>query len=155
MRTARRQGEPGQHLPANVAGVHLPLGTRVVAGALGTSAVAHVVRPQVFAPLVPPWLGRPEPWVLGSGVIEAACAAGLVTGRRWAPAATTATLAVIWVGNLQMALDLQRGDRPAWQKAAGWARMPLQVPLMRAAWRSPTRGGLSPDRAPAHGQPRR
>jgi hypothetical protein len=52
---------------------------------------------------------------------------------------TTATLAVVWVGNLQMAVDVQRSGRPAWFKAAVWARMPLQIPMMRAAWNSPTR----------------
>jgi uncharacterized membrane protein len=112
----------------------------IVIGAFTTSGIAHLVRPAVFAPLIPPRLGDPRPWVLGSGVAELACAAGLATGQRWAPAATTATLAVVWVGNLQMALDVQHSSRPAWQKAALWARLPLQVPLMAAAWRSPTRG---------------
>ncbi|MCU0282502.1 MAG: hypothetical protein MUD13_01175 [Candidatus Nanopelagicales bacterium] len=117
----------------------LPVGTTMVAAALGGSGVVHLVRPEVFEPLIPMWLGDPRPWVLGSGVAELACAAGLVTRRRWAPGAATATLAVIWVGNLQMALDLQGSRRPTWQKAAAWARLPLQVPMMRAAWRSPVR----------------
>jgi uncharacterized membrane protein len=116
-----------------------PLGTMMVAGALGTSGVVHLVRPAVFEPLIPRWLGEPTPWVLGSGVAELACAVGLLTGQRWAPAASTATLAVIWVGNLQMALDVQGSRRPTWQKAAAWARLPLQVPMLRAAWRSPVR----------------
>jgi uncharacterized membrane protein len=115
----------------------LPRGTRVVVGAFAVSGTVHLLRPEVFAPLIPGQLGDPRPWVLGSGVAELVCAAGLVSRRRWAPAATTATLAVIWVGNLQMAVDLQRTARPTWQKAAGWARMPLQAPLMRWAWASP------------------
>lgn len=117
----------------------LPVGTRIVIGAFTVSGVVHLVRPAVFAPLIPPRLGDPGPWVLGSGVAELVCAAGLVTRQSWAPAVTTATLAVVWVGNLQMALDLQRSGRPAWQKAAAWARLPVQVPLMRAAWQSPRR----------------
>jgi hypothetical protein len=48
-------------------------------------------------------------------------------------------LAVVLVGNVQMALDMQRSRRPAWQKAATWARVPLQIPMMRAAWNAPTR----------------
>jgi hypothetical protein len=33
-----------------------------------------------------------------------------------------------------MALDVQRDRRrPAWQKAAAWARVPLQLPLVAAA----------------------
>jgi uncharacterized membrane protein len=118
----------------------LPRGTWVVAGAFATSGVVHLVRPSVFEPLIPPQLGDPTPWVLGSGVAELACAAGLLSRQRWAPAATTATLAVVWIGNLQMALDVQRSPRrPAWQKAAAWTRLPMQLPLIHWAWTSPTR----------------
>lgn len=115
----------------------LPVGTRVVIGAFAVSGVMHLLRPSAFAPLIPRQLGDPAPWVLGSGVAELACAAGLATREPWAPAATTATLAVIWIGNLHMALDLQRSQRPTWQKVAGWARLPVQLPLMKAAWESP------------------
>ena len=118
--------------------MHLPLGKALVAGALATSGATHLARPQVFEPLIPPQLGHPTAWVYASGVAEIVCAAGLVTRQPWAPALTTATLATIWVGNLQMAVDVQRSSRPAWQKAAAWARMPLQVPMMRAVWASPS-----------------
>lgn len=119
--------------------MELPLGTKIVAGAFATSGVIHMVRPQVFEPMIPRELGSRRAWVYGSGVAELACAAGLLTGQRWAPAVTTATLAAVWVGNAKMAVDVQRSSRPAWFKAAVWARMPLQVPLMRWAWNSPTR----------------
>ena len=117
----------------------LPTGTKLVIATFAVSGVVHMVRPQVFEPLVPQQLGAPRPWVYGSGVLELVCAAGLTTRQRWAPAVTTATFAGIWVGNLKMALDVQRSRRPAWQKAAVWARMPVQVPLLKAAWTSPTR----------------
>ena len=106
-------------------------------GAFTVSGVVHLVRPAVFAPLVPSQLGDPAPWVLVSGVAELVCAAGLATRSPWAPAMTTATLAVVWIGNLHMAIDFQRSTRPAWQKVAAWARLPVQVPLMKAAWESP------------------
>lgn len=109
----------------------------MVIGAFALSGVTHLVRPQVFEPMIPERLGPPRPWVVGSGLLELACAAGLATRQPWAPAVTTATLAAIWVGNLQMALDVQRSRRPVWQKAAVWARMPLQAPMMKAAWTSP------------------
>lgn len=118
-----------------------PLGTKLVAGAFTVSGVVHLVRPQVFEPLIPRQLGNRRAWVYGSGVAELACAAGLLTGQRWAPAVTTATLAVVWVGNVQMAVDVQRSRRPTWFKAGVWARVPLQIPMMRAAWTSPTRNG--------------
>lgn len=117
----------------------LPTGTWLVISAFTLSGTAHLARPQLFEPLIPRSLGAPAPWVLGSGVAELACAAGLATRQPWAPAAATALLAAVWVGNIQMAVDVQRSSRPSWQKAAAWARLPVQVPLMRAAWRSPTR----------------
>jgi uncharacterized membrane protein len=98
-----------------------------------------MVRPQVFEPLIPRQLGNRRAWVYGSGVAELVCAVGLLTGQRWAPVATTATLAAVWVGNWHMAMQVQRSSRPAWFKAAVWARLPLQVPMMRAAWNSPVR----------------
>ena len=116
-----------------------PLGTTMVAGALALSGFVHLVRPQVFEPLIPQQLGQPRAWVYASGVAELVSAGGLATRQPWAPAVSTATLAVIWVGNLQMALDLQRSNRPTWQKVAGWARMPAQVPMMWSAWTSPVR----------------
>lgn len=95
----------------------------------------------MFYPLIPRTFGDPHPWVLGSGIAELACAAGLLTRRRWAPPATTLTLAVIWVGNWQYAIAVQRSSHtPWWLKAAAWARLPLQAPLLVWAWRSPTHG---------------
>jgi uncharacterized membrane protein len=129
----RRRAHHGGSLWA----VGLPLGTRIVVSAFTASGVVHLVRPEVFDPLIPRQLGSPRPWVLGSGIAELVCAAGLATRQPWAPSVTTATLAVVWIGNMQMALDVQRSGRPAWQKAAAWVRLPLQVPLMRAAWASP------------------
>ena len=116
-----------------------PVRTAIVIGAFAASGVVHLVRPGVFEPVIPPVLGDPTPWVIGSGVAELVCAAGLATRQPWAPAATTGALAVVWVGNVHMALGFHRSRRPAWQKAAAWARLPLQVPLMWAAWTSPRR----------------
>lgn len=116
----------------------LPAGSHIVVAAFTTSGVVHLVRPQVFVPLIPRALGPATPWVIASGVAELGCAAGLATRRPWAPAATTATLAAIWVGNWSMALKWQRSERRSTaQKVVGWARLPLQVPLMVWAWKSP------------------
>ena len=69
-----------------------------------------------------------------------ACAAGLVGRTRWAPTAAAATLLVIWVGNVQHAVRIQRSSRTSRvQKAIGWGRLPLQVPLIRWALASPVR----------------
>ncbi|MGV1003592.1 MAG: hypothetical protein ACOYEV_02255 [Candidatus Nanopelagicales bacterium] len=122
----------------------LPVGTKVVAGAFAVSGVIHLVRPRVFIPLVPRPLPRHEA-VIVSGVAELVCAAGLLVRARWAPTASAALLLAVWPGNLQMALDLQRSDRPAAAKVAGWARLPVQLPLIAAAWRSPVRQGPASD----------
>lgn len=124
-------------MPGYAGAMRLPLGTALVAGAMGVSGVVHLVRPEVFEPLIPPQLGDPTPWVYGSALPELASAAGLLAGARWAPALATTTLAVIWIGNVQMAVDLQSSRRPGWQKAVAWARVPLQLPMMRAAWTAP------------------
>jgi uncharacterized membrane protein len=119
----------------------LPTGTRIVIGAFATSGVVHFAAPRVFAPLVPRALGPADPWVYGSGAAELVCAAGLAARRRWAPAATAATLAAVWVGNVHLARRWQASDRSAVLKAAAWARLPLQVPLIVWALRSPVREG--------------
>ncbi len=116
----------------------LPIGTKIVVTAFTVSGVTHLVRPQVFRSLMPRWLGDPKPWVYASGVAELVCAAGLLTRQRWAPAATVATLSVIWVGNVQMAVNLQSSAKVgSAAKVAGWLRLPLQAPLIHWAWNSP------------------
>ncbi len=132
----------------------LPMGTKIVVGSFATSGVVHLVAPRVFEPLIPRALGAPRPWVWASGLAELGCAAGLVTRRRWAPAATAATLGVIWVGNWSMAVQWQRSSRrTTLQRASAWARLPLQLPLMWWAWNSPTgtsgTGGSGGSVAPA------
>jgi uncharacterized membrane protein len=117
-----------------------PVGTRVVIGAFAASGTLHLVRPSTFAAMIPPALGDPKPWVIGSGAVELLCAAGLATRQPWAPRATAATLGVVWIGNFEMARRLQgSASAPALAKAAAWARLPLQVPLIVWALRSPTR----------------
>lgn len=120
--------------------IALPGGTWLVAGLFAASGTLHLVRPATFEPLIPPELGDPTAWVLASGVAELACAGGLLARARWAPAATAATLVVIWAGNLQMAVDVTRSSRTGPAAVVGaWVRLPLQVPLIRMAIRSPRR----------------
>lgn len=118
----------------------LPIGTKIVAGAFLTSGIVHLVRPQVFEPLVPRALPARREIVIGSGVVEIACAAGLLARQPWAPFASSALLVAVWPGNVTMAVAWQRSERVSVpMKAVAWARLPLQLPLIRWAWRSPTR----------------
>lgn len=108
-------------------------GARGVAIAFAVSGAAHLVRPSVFRPLIPPSLPAKDAWIAGTGVAELFSAAGLVTGQRWAPATTFLTLLAVWPGNAWHAVATHRsGAHPA-VKAGVWARLPLQVPMLRAA----------------------
>lgn len=106
---------------------------RLVLGAFAVSGAAHLVRPTLFRPLIPPALPRPHVWVVATGVAELACAVGLARGSRWAPAASAATLVVEWPGNWYHAFAVQRSSAPAVLKVTLWLRLPLQVPMVRAA----------------------
>nr|WP_307873823.1 MULTISPECIES: DoxX family protein [unclassified Frankia] len=108
-------------------------------GAFLVSGVTHLVRPSVFTSAVPPVLPRPREIVYLSGVAELVCAVGLLTKAHWAGPASAALLVGVWPGNLQMALDAtsrvrQGGAQPRdlALAALAWARMPLQVPMIRA-----------------------
>ena len=113
-------------------------GALALAGLLGVAGTTHLVVPRLYDRLIPPWLGPPRPWVLGSGVAELACALAVavpLTRRRGALAAA-ALFVVVFPGNVQMALDSRRSGGPWTGRAAvAWARLPLQVPLVLWAWR--------------------
>lgn len=117
----------------------------VVAAPFAVSGVVHLVRPEVFEPIVPAPLRRwSRPLVLWSGVAELACAAGLLHPRTRgaAGAASAALLLAVWPANVQMSIDLsrrarrRRDVRSTTALAVSLLRLPLQVPLIRAAWRA-------------------
>jgi len=121
--------------------------TRDVAGLAGlfaTSGVTHLVKPEVFEPLVPPALPRRREIIHLSGVAELACAAGLLhpRTRRYAGWASAALLLVVFPGNVQMSANharraRRRRDTASRAAFAGTlARLPLQLPLVRAALRA-------------------
>ena len=115
--------------------------SRAIAAAFLTSGTLHLARPGIFRPLIPRQLPAPTGLVYASGVAELVCAAGLLTGRRWAGPASAALLVAILPGNVQMAVDATAAARrrPTARRvavAAGcWARLPAQLPLIRAALR--------------------
>lgn len=107
----------------------------VLAALLATSGTLHLVRPGVFRPLIPRSLGDPDPWVLGSGVAELACAGALAVPatRQVGGLASAALLVGVFPGNVTMAVR-SRPDARSWvgRPAVAWTRLPLQVPLV--AW---------------------
>ena len=106
-----------------------------VATMFAVAGIAHFVRAAHFDEIVPRTLpGSPRVWTLGSGVAELALAAGLAVPvtRRAAGTAAAAFLVAVWPANVKMALDA----RTPRARAITLARLPVQVPLVRAAWRA-------------------
>jgi uncharacterized membrane protein len=120
-------------VPSGTLRRHLP--ALALAALLGTSGVLHLRRPGIFRSLIPRSLGNPDPWVLGSGVAELACAGALAVPatRRLGGLASAALLVGVFPGNVTMAVR-SRPDARSWagRPAIAWARLPLQVPLV--AW---------------------
>jgi uncharacterized membrane protein len=113
-------------------------GLAVLFGLMGT---LHFVKPEPFERIVPRALPRKKELVYASGVAELACAAGLLhpRTRRAAGVVSTAFLVAVFPANVQMAMDLnQKGSRTA--RAIAFARLPLQIPLIRAAVRASREG---------------
>jgi uncharacterized membrane protein len=108
------------------------------------SGTTHLVRPQVFEPLVPRSLPRRRELIYASGVAELACAAGLLDRRtrRYAGWASGVLLLGVFPGNVQMSANYAKraqrtgtgGARAAFVGTV--ARLPLQLPLLRAALRA-------------------
>ena len=108
--------------------------TKLLVAGFVASGTVHLVRPEVFEPLMPAWVPAHREVILGSGVAELACALGMVLprSRRVAGWASAALLLGVWPGNIKMALDSNRSSSTAF-KVAAWGRVPLQLPMIRAA----------------------
>ncbi len=109
-----------------------------VAGLTATLAVPgvlHFTHPAPFVAIVPRSLPEPELLVALSGAAELACAALVAhpRTRRVGGLAAAALFAAVFPANVSMALRSRR--RPAWYRAAVWARLPVQLPLIAFALR--------------------
>jgi uncharacterized membrane protein len=114
-------------------------GLALLFGVLGT---LHFVKPEPLEQIVPRALPRKKELVYASGLAELACAAGLLhpRTRRVAGLVSAGLLVAVFPANVQMAANLQRkGSRSA--KAVAWARLPLQLPLIRWALRAAREDG--------------
>lgn len=107
--------------------------TKALAGIFAVSGLLHFAVPGVYEAIVPRWLPGRRALVYGSGVAELACAGGLAGGQPWAGPASVALLIGVWPANVQMAVDSSRAAHPWWRQLAVWARVPLQIPLIRMA----------------------
>lgn len=108
----------------------------LLGGLLAGSSLVHFLRPQTFEDIVPSWVpGTARRVVYVSGLGELACAA-LVAQRRTRRIggyAAAVLFVVVFPANVKMAVDggAPGGDPSPATKAFAFARLPLQLPLVR------------------------
>jgi uncharacterized membrane protein len=115
----------------------LSLDAKFVVGIFTVSGTLHLVRPETYEPLMPNFVPRHREVIYGSGAAELLCAAGLLypRTRRLAGYASAALLVLVFPGNVKMADDA-RHSRSNRFKAIAYGRLPLQWPMIRAAWKA-------------------
>lgn len=112
---------------------------RNLVGIFTVSGVLHFVTPQPFENIVPRPLPHKRTLVYASGAAELAAAAMLAhpRTRRLGGMVSFGVLLAVLPANVQMTVSAWRSDRtPAWFTLGTVLRLPLQVPLLRWAWRS-------------------
>ena len=119
------------------------VGSWIVIALFSVSGVLHLVTPGGFLWLMPSELGETTNLALVyvSGVVELLCVLGLLGRWRWAPMLTVLTLLAVWPANIWFAFDQLGSDNTALVIAA-WVRLPLQIPLLWWAWKSPVRANI-------------
>ena len=109
----------------------------VIALFLG-SGLTHILNPALFLPLLPEGVPLREAIIVLSGVAEITAAIGLLLRLRFAPAYTVLVLLAIWPANWWFAID-QTIQGNVLAAVIAWVRIPLQLPLVYWAWKSPRR----------------
>jgi uncharacterized membrane protein len=102
-----------------------------LAALLATAGVSHFAKPGLYDPIVPRNLpGSARTWTYLSGVAELAVAAAVAhpSTRRAGGLAAAALFVAVFPANVKMARDWR--TRPAKYRAAAYARLPLQAPLV-------------------------
>lgn len=109
---------------------------RRMAGALTVTGVIHLVRPQIYDSLIPSVMPGPaRAWSVGSGFVELAVA-GLLTApatRKVGGVAAAGLFVALWPSHFKMIKDWSH--KPMRKQAVAWARLPLQIPMIRSALR--------------------
>lgn len=108
---------------------------KALAPAFTVAGVLHFVKPEPFDGIVPRQLpGSQRFYTYASGVAELATAALLATPRTrtFGGLSAAALLAAVWPANMYMAW-LWR-SKPWYLQIVSIARVPLQIPMIRAAW---------------------
>ncbi|MFJ1457585.1 hypothetical protein [Nocardia sp. N2S4-5] len=116
-----------------------PRRAQLMAAALFGMGTLHFVVPRPFDSIVPPALpGKARTYTYWSGVAEIGVATALAVPRTRRLGGLLAMLLFIAVypANVQMAVDSVRNPKaPLALKAVSLLRLPLQVPMVRQAWK--------------------
>jgi uncharacterized membrane protein len=114
---------------------------KFLVGIFAVNGTLHLVRPEIYEPLMPEVVPMHREVINASGVAELLCAAGLLnpSTRRAAGYASAALLVLVFPGNVRMADDARR-SRSTRFKTIAYARLPLQWPMVRAAWKTARTG---------------
>lgn len=115
----------------------LPVGSWIVVTLFSLSGVLHLVNPEGFLWLMPPWLPEPILLIYLSGLAELVAAAGLLLKQRWATMFTVLVLLAVWPANWWFAIDALSTNPDL--ALAAWLRLPLQLPLLWFAHKSPVK----------------
>ena len=120
----------------------LPLDAKALVAIFGVSGVLHLAKPETYEPLMPSFVPAHREVIYASGVAELLCAAGLLhpRTRRLAGYTSAALLVAVFPGNVKMADDARR-TRSTKFKAIAFGRLPLQWPMVRAAWKAARTAG--------------
>ena len=123
-----------QGMATRVRSVSLRKSTLALAGLFAVSGTIHLVRPAVYEQIVPSWVPAAHEVVLASGVAELLLAAGLVLPptRRLAGWGSVGLLVGVYPANVKMTMDAAKSDNKP-MLAATLARLPLQLPMIKAA----------------------
>lgn len=116
------------------------VGSKVVIGAFLVSGTLHLIVPAQFMPLLPDWTPFPLLLVYLSGIAELLAAIGLIAKLRWAPIFTSLVLLAVWPANWWVAIEATNNAEIATAVIA-WLRLPLQLPLIYWALKSPVKRG--------------
>ena len=109
--------------------------TLMGAGLIGMGAL-HFAAPKGFYAIIPQELPvAPRTLTYASGVAELAIGAGLLhpASRKVSALAAAALFVAVYPANLNTVRVV--ADQPLPYRLLAWARLPLQVPLIVAAWR--------------------
>jgi uncharacterized membrane protein len=109
-----------------------------LAAIMTQGGIMHFVATRFYVRIMPPGIPAPEAIVYLSGVIESGLGLALLPARtrRWAAWGLVATLIAIFPANIYGATSAGT-DHPAMPGVpvwAAWLRLPLQLPLIAAAY---------------------